>query len=886
MSLLRRLAARFHRNRLEDQLAEEIRLHVDLRRQALIDDGMDPREADLEARRMFGNIAGIREETRDMWSFPSLDTLMQDVRYGYRVMMKSRGFSAVAIVSLAAGIGASSVLFSFANAFLFRGLPGTRTSELMQVFTSNRRGTLYGSTSYADYEDLRERVPVFGGLLAFRRAKATLSDTGQSAMIPGALVSANFFEVLGFRPSQGRFFLPEENRSPGTHPVVVLTDDAWRRRFGSDPQIVGRAIGLNGHAFVVVGVGPPRFAGISFDEGAEFFVPVMMERAISPGESTLVDRRQRGYRILGRLKTGVSPGEAGAAIRLLASQLFLQYPVEWRNNAGQGRTFTVLPEIEGRFAGAPASAWLGIFSAVMAGVVVLLGIACVNVATVLLARAAARRKEIAVRLALGASRRRVVQLLLTECALLAVGGGALGMLAAQWATALFAQWRPAEVPPFDLSLDYRIVLFTVGASIVTVFFFGLAPALQTTRPDVNAELKDRTSPVRIRRFRFGLRDGIVIVQVAVSLVLVIGAALLLRSAKAGLQEDPGFRRDGIFNVSIDLSTMAGGAESRMRFYREAVQSVTAIPGVERAALASLVPLDGSNRTMAIQARGRAMMTDATVDINVVGAGYFGLMDTPVVQGREFSPADRQGAPLVAVVNETMAARVWGGNALGQVLRDPERKVDFQVVGIVRDVRNRSLAESAIPIVFFPAGQNADPRMTLHVRTSEPPRLVAEAVHRVLQQLDPRAGLSSAETMTEYMDRVTLPQRFGGAGAALAGALELALAAMALYGVMAYSMSQRTREIGLRVALGAPTGSVARLIMKDGLVLAIVGIAIGSVVALICGPILGSLLIGVSPADPISFAGAALVLLAVTMCASYLPVRRAVRVDPSVALRSE
>jgi predicted permease len=572
---------------------------------------------------------------------------------------------------------------------------------------------------------------------------------------------------------------------------------------------------------------------------------------------------------------------------LLASQLFLQYPVEWRNNQGQGRTFTVLPEVEARFAGAPEGTWLGIFSAVMAGVVVLLGIACVNVATVLLARAAARRKEIAVRLALGASRRRVVQQLLTECALLAAAGGALGLAVAHWTAALFAKWRPAEVPSFDLSLDYRIVLFTVGASFATIFFFGLAPALQTTRPDINAELKDRAAPVRIRRFRFGLRDGIVIVQVAVSLVLVIGATLLLRSARAGLQEDPGFRRDGIFNMKIDLSTAGGDAESRSRFYRDAVQSVTSLPGVEHAALAALVPLDGSNRTMGIQAHAGGKIIEASsVDLNVVGAGYFGLMDIPVVQGREFSPEDRRGAPLVAVVNETMARRFWGGNALGQVFRNRDRPGDFQVVGVVRDVRNRSLAESVIPIVFFPAGQSDDEKMTLHVRTSAPSRLVADEVQRILLALDPRAGLSRAETMAEYMDFVTLPQRLGGLGAGLAGLLELALAAMALYGVMAYSMSQRTREIGLRVALGASTRSVARLIMRDGLVLAIVGIAIGSVVALIAGPFVGSLLIGVSPADPVSFGVAALVLLAVTMCASYLPVRRALGIDPATALRAE
>jgi predicted permease len=888
MMVITRLLSHLRRNRLDDEQAEEIAQHIELRRQSLVDDGMDPREAEWEARRQFGNVAGIQEETRDLRIFPALDTIVRDVQYGWRVIMKSPGFSAVAIVSLAVGIGASSVIFSFANAFLFRPLPGTHPSPLMRVFTSNASGPLYGSCSYPDYQDLRDRTSVFSDLLAYRRAKATLSDSGQSAMMPGALVSANYFGVLGLRPSLGRFFLPEENRSPGTHAVVVLSDDAWRRRFGSDPHIVGRTIGLNGHGFTVVGIGPRNFAGISFDEGAEFFVPVMMERAISPGADTLRRRRDRGYTVLGRLQTGGSPAEAGTAVRLLASQLFLQYPLEWRNNRGLGRTFTVLPEIEARFAGAPEGTWLGLFSGVMAGAVVLLGIACVNVAMVLLARAAARRKEIAVRLALGASRRRVVRQLLTECALLAAAGGALGLVVAQWAAALVATWRPAEVPALDLTLDYRVVLFTAGASILTLFLFGLAPALQTTRPDVNAELNDRTSPVRIRRFRFGLRDGIVIVQVTVSFVLVVGAALMLRSAWTGLREDPGFRRDGIFNVKIDLSTTTGDADSRNRFYRAAVESVTALPGVEHAALAALVPLDGSNRTMAMTARADALMNDAVVDVNVVGPGYFRLLDTPVVQGREFSPDDREGAPLVAVVNETMARRFWGDTALGKVFARRDLPGDIEVVGVVRDVRNRSLAESVIPIVFFPAGQSDEARMTLHVRTSAPPRLVAESVHRVLHELDPTAGLSAAETMTEFMQFVTLPQRLGGAGAAAAAVLELSLVAMALYGVIAYTTTQRTREIGLRIALGASSRSVARLIVMDGLALAGVGIAVGMAGALAAGPLVesGGLLIGVSPIDPISFGVACVVLLTVACGASYLPARRALRVDPATALRSE
>jgi predicted permease len=639
---------------------------------------------------------------------------------------------------------------------------------------------------------------------------------------------------------------------------------------------------LNGRLFTVIGVGPPRFVGTNIEHVADFFVPVTMEDLLSPGSDVLRNRGHRSFTILGRLKADATLPQANAALGTLVTGLFRQDPAAWRDSTGRSRIVTALPETAARFASSGPGFVMGILSGVMAGVVALLAIACVNVATVLLARATTRRKEIAVRLAMGASRGRVVRQLLTECAILAAAGGALGLIIAQLVATLFLRFRPDEAPAFDLTLDYRILLFSIGASLVTVVFFGLAPALQTTRPDLNADLKDATRPVRVRGFRFGLRSGLVVIQVALSLALMIGAALLLRSSHAGRTVDPGFRREDVFSVGINLSTTPDHGGAHARFYEDAVRSVAAMPGIERVALAGLLPLDGSNSQTTI----RMPWGSTSPDINEVGPGYFALLDIPVKQGREFSAADRSSSPLVAVVNETMAQRAWHGDAVGKVFTVENTNELFQVVGVAGDLRHRSFGEDPIPMVYFCAAQRSRPKMTLHVRTAAPPRVIGLAVQKTLHEIDRSAGLTVAETMSEYVDRVTLPQRLGAATAIATGVLELTLAVMALYGVIAFAASQRRREVGLRMALGASRRSVIALIMREGLVLTSVGVAVGVGVALVGASGLGSMLIGIGPADPLSFGGAALVLLLVGAAASYVPARSASSVDPSTALRSE
>ena len=811
----------------------------------------------------------------------SLDVLAQDVRFGARMIRKAPLFSAVAIASLAVGIGVSTVIFSVANSMVLRPIQAANPDELIQVFTSSETGNPYSASSYADYESFRDQ-PVFSGLLASTRAKATLSHQERPDVLDGLLVSGNYFDVLGLRPALGRFFRPDENQSPGTHPVVVLSHEAWRRRFGADPAIIERTIELSGRPFTVIGVAPPGFEGTSIEHGAAFFVPAMMQDVMIQGRD-LHSRSQRAATILGRMRTGVTLPKATAALQVVAADLARAEPSAWRDKAGRPRRVTVLPEKEGRFADAGEGSVLFILSSVTGSVVGLLAIACVNVATVLLARATTRRKEIAVRLAMGASRRRVIGQLLTECAILATAGGALGLMFAQAVAGLFVRFRPDGVPPVDLTLDYRILLFSAGASLLTVVFFGLAPALQATRADVNAELKDTTRAGRVRGFRFGLRAGLVVLQVAVSLALIVSAALLLRSSHAGRTEDPGFRREGVVSVGVNLTTVPDIKGARARFYREAVDAVAGIPGVELVALAGLVPMDGNNSQHGIRLVGG---TSASPDINVVGPDYFALLDVPVKQGREFSSADRESAPAVAVVNETMATTYWNGEAVGRTVTDEETGEQIHIVGVVGDLRHRSFSEAPIPMLYFCAGQRVRTSMTLHIRTSVPAAALSPLLHRTLHEINRSAGLSPVETMTDYFARVTLPQRLGAGGAMTIAVLELMLAVMALYGVIAFSASQRRREIGLRMALGASGRSIISLIMREGLVLTVAGLVIGIGLAVAGGIALGSMLIGVGPADPASFAAGILVLLLVGGLASYIPARRALQVDPSTALRSE
>jgi putative ABC transport system permease protein len=816
-----------------------------------------------------------------------ISSLIQDARYGLRLICKAPGFNAVAIVSLAVGIGASTVAFSFVNALLLRPVQAAKPEQLIQVFTSDSGGGLYGGSSYADYEDFTA-LPVFSGLLASARTQATLSGPERSdvvSVVSGVLASGNYFEVLGLQPSRGRFFTATENQRNAA-PVVVISHDAWERRFGADPEIVGRVLELNGRPFTVIGVGPPRFVGTKFEYVADFFAPAAMHDMLSPGSDLLRDRRQRSFSILGRLPSAVTLPAANAALRVLAADLHRHDPGAWSDRAGRARTVTAAHEIAARFAGEGPGFVLLMFSGVIASVAALLAIACVNVATVLLARATTRRKEIAVRLAIGASRGRVVRQLLTECALLAAAGGALGLVLAQTAAVLFLRFRPDELPAFNLTIDYRIFLFAIAVSAVAVAFFGLAPALQTTRPDVNAELKGTLRAVRVRGVRFGLRSGLVVIQVALSLALLVGAALMIRSSHAGRTIDPGFRRNGVINIGINLSTIPDRGGARGRYYEEAVRAVASLQGVERVALAGLVPMDGSNSQRTIRIGAGPSSFTTSPDINEVGAGYFALLDIAVRQGREFTAVDRPASPLVAVVNETMAQRAWHGDAMGKVFTTENTNELFEVVGVVRDLRHRSFAEDPIPMVYFCAAQQTRPLMTLHVRTAVARGALVPAIQKTLHELNRSAGLTLPESMAGYIDRVTLPQRLGAAGAIATGALELALAVMALYGVIAFAATQRRSEIGLRMALGASSRSLIALVMRDGLLMTAAGIVLGVGIALAGAAGLGTMLIGVGPADPVSFTASAVVLLLVGGTASYIPARRAAMVDPSTALRSE
>ena len=886
MRLLGRLAARFRRDRLDHELREEIEHHIEMRREQLETEGLDRQAARREARRRFGNVGLIREDSAAWWGFPAVEILWKDVRHAVRMLARSPGVSAIAVASLAVGIGASAAIFSFANAFLFRPLHAENASELVEVFTSGFEGSRYGGSSYEDYEDFRDRGRVFRGLLAATRAHATLGHRGRPERVTGVLVSANYFDVLGLQPSRGRFFASDENRTPGTHPVVVLSHYGWQRWFGSDPDIVGRPVRLNGLPFRVVGIGPAGFSGTNLEYAVEFFVPVMMQSAVSPDAGDARDRHVRVFTILGRLRAGATMAEANAALGTLAGQLAQEHPEAWRDQSGRPRVVTVLPEGEARLARMDPGTAAWILTSVFGAVAGILGVACVNVATMLVARGATRRKEMAIRQAMGASRGRLVGQLLVECALLGGAGCALGLALAEWTALLFDRLRPPELPALDLTADYRVLAFAIGTCLLTVVVFGLAPALATTRPDVHSTLKNVERTARIRRLRFGLREGLVVVQVAASVALIAAAALLVRSLFASRFEDPGFRRDGLMLVGMDLSTANLTRQSRARLYRDAVGAVASFPGVEAVTLAALVPMDGRTWNEHITVESDGSSAPGLPDVNVVGPGYFAMMGIPLLRGREFTPLDREGAPPVAIVNEAMAERFWQGDAIGRVFRAAGRNADVRVVGVILNVRHRSFDEAPRPMVYFPADQSDVDEMTLHLQTRVPVASLETAIVGALGDVGPVAALSAPRTMTAHMEVVTMPQRAGGLAAAAAGLVELALAVMALYGVVAFAVAQRAREIALRVALGAENAAVTRLIMRDALAPAAAGIALGIALALGVAQGARSLLIGIGPADPVSYIAAAALVLVVAVAASYVPARRALGIDPNIVLKSE
>ena len=817
-------------------------------------------------------------------------TVFQDLRYAVRVFLKSKGFTAAAVLAVALGVGANTTVFSFINAILLRPIVGVREpSRLVEVYTSDFSSGLYGSSSFPDYKDFRDQSDAFEGLAAFQETVASFAAAGDDApeRSSGVYVTGNYFDVLGVRAAAGRLFTPQDDERAGAHPLVVLSHDFWRRRFDSNPAVVGSSVNLDSRPYTVIGVAAQSFRGTRLGQSVpDFWVPM----AQMP-EHSLDARGSRGLDLVGRLKAGATPEGAQAQLRSVAARLAAAYPDTNRGtleHPNDARPITVVPAA--LVAPKPRKTLRAVSGLLLAVVGVVLLIACANVANLLLARASTRRREIAIRLALGASRARLVRQLITESVVLSLAGGALGLIISLWTADLLPGFFPAdETALLDLSADARVLGFTLFVSLLTGLVFGLAPAIHSSRPDLVSALKDEAGGGLAGLRRFGLRNALVIAQVALSLVLLVGAGLFLRSLRNAVNFDPGFDANNLLLASLEMRGKELTKEQGAQLYQQLLERVGQLPGVRAASLTRVTPISGGGqrRGTTIEGYQPRPKEDTEINTNVVGLNFFRTIGIPVVAGRDFDARDTAKSQPVVVVNEEFARRYYGGqSAVGRRLRTDSDGPYAEIVGVARDAKYRDLREQPLPFIYIPLGQEYQRGMTLLVRTEGDPLSVAPGVRSVMQQLDKSLPLYEVKTMRSHVRAALAVDRMIAVLLGVFGGAALLLAGVGVYGVMSYAVAQRTREIGIRMALGAKPRDVLRLVVGQGMTLILVGGALGLALAFALSRVVSGLLFNLSATDPLTFAGVTLLLAAAALLACYLPARRAARVDPMIALRHE
>ncbi len=812
--------------------------------------------------------------------------LWQDLRYGARMLMKQPGFAVVAALTLALGIGANTALFSLVNAVLLRQLPFEQPERLVWIWvrvTDRDRGVF----SIPDFIDYRDQNQTLEQMTAFTIWGTNLTDQGDPERLQGMRISANAFETLGVEAAFGRTLLPEDDKL-GSPRVVVLSYGLWQRRFGADPGLIGKTLTLNGESYAVAGVLPAHF--IFPLREAELAIPLAME-----ADPKRKERGDHFLRVVAQLKSGVSPRQAQAEMDSIAQRLRQQYPETNAKLVGV-KVVPLHDEIVGNF----RLALLVLLGAV--GLVLL--IACSNLANLLLARASARHKEIAIRTALGATRGRIVRQLLTESLLLAVAGGGLGLLLAAWGVHLLLALSPADLPRAqEINLDGSVLGFTLAVSILAGMIFGLALALQASKVDLNQELKGASRGSGDGPAGNRVRSLLVISEVALSLVLLASAGLFIKSFQRLQGVNPGFEAKHLLAARLSLPT---GRYSRpdavAGFYERLRPRIERLPGVESVSPVSILPLSGLTPSVeftSLEHPPSSLAEIPAAQYRMIGPGYFHTMKIPLLQGREFTERDRADAPGVVIINQTLARRFWpGGNPLGSHLKlddsdgnPPPRAVE--IVGVVGDVKHVGLDDEPAPGIYVPYYQIPQARMTWAtnnmywvVRTATDPMTLAAAVRREAAAVDKDVPASSIRSMEQYLAASVAPRRFNLQLLSAFAVAALILAATELYGVISYSVEQRTREIGLRMALGAQGRDVLRLVVREGMRLALIGVAVGLICALIITRLMTSLLFEVSANDPVTFAVIALSLIVVALLACYLPARKATKVDPMIALRGE
>jgi predicted permease len=812
-----------------------------------------------------------------------MDRFILDLQFALRRLWQNPTFTAVAVLTLALGIGANTAIFSIINAALLRSLPVSRASEIVSL-NEKMGGEVVPTVSYPNYRDMRDRNTVLSGLMAYRFLPASLGLPGNNQRLWGYLVTGNYFDVLGVGAARGRVLHQDDDLRPGGHPVAVLSWPCWQKHFAGDPTVVGRTVKINGMDFNILGVTPQGFFGTELFFKPDVFFPSMMQKQLEGGNGYLESRNAGNFLVAGRLKPGVSMARAEAGLNSVARGLAQQYP---KNDEGLQIVLTP-PGLAGNYI---RGAVIGFAAALFGVSCLVLLVACTNLASILMARAADRRKEIALRLAVGAGRGSLVRQLLTENLVIAILGGAAGALLAVWITDALAAWRPpADFPlVIEAAPDGRVFLFALMVSVLTTLLFGLLPALQATRTNLVAALKNEAISERLRHWQ--LRDYMVATQVALSAVLLVCSVLVVRSLQRALDAPIGYNARGAVTASFDLN-IQGYSEARGReFQRRLLDKVRAISGIESAATVDWLPLSMNFSSDAIYIDGKPIPkpTDAPLAYSLsVSTDYFRTMGTKLLMGREFDSRDKQGGTRVGVVNKAFADQLMPGqDPIGKWFRrDSPDGEHIQIVGVAEDGKYVSLTEPRKPTWWGPSEIWYSATNALVARTNLNAPQALRLIRDAARDLDPALPLYSTGTLVQRLDLPLFPARMAASALGAFGALALILAATGIYGVMAYAISRRTREIGIRMAIGASQGQVLAIVARRALLLIGSGTLAGLAVALAAGRFLEKILYGVQPTDPLTLAIVLMMMLAIAALACWIPARRAIRINPVTALRQE
>jgi predicted permease len=821
-----------------------------------------------------------------------MENFWKDLRYAFRMLLKSPGFTLIAMLALGLGIGANTAIFSVFNGMLWRPLPVKDPQQLVVVAAKSDTLEFPLNLSYPDFEDYRKLNTVFSDLIAYAPNPVNFGAEGRPERAWVEMVSGNYFSMLGIEAVRGRTFASNEGWVPGKDPIVVLSYKYWQRRFGGSPAIIGQTVQVNRQPFTVIGVVPESYRGAYYFIEPDFYLPLTTMGLLDPTQADDLNKREAAYlRVMGRIQPGVTPAQAMAAAEPLDHRLAQEFP-----DSHKGMALLVLPELKARPEPGVAATFMStaaLIFMVLVGLVLL--IACANVANLILSRANGRRKEFATRTALGATRGRMIRQLLTETVLLSTFGGILGLILARWAAlGLMSIHIPGDIPVklFDLRLDWHIFGFTFLAALITGVIAGLVPSLQASRTDLADTLKagGRSGGGSAGHHRF--RNALVVAQLAVSLLLLACTGFFLRSLQNSAHVDMGFRVDHTLLLSMDVGLQGYKEEQGQQFFKQLTDRVRFLPGVRDAAIAATIPMGDQNSLVNIFPDGQPVddksKTETAFD-DIVQPSYFRTAGTPVIQGREFTEADSASAPRVAIINETFAQRIWPGqDPLGKTFRTEKNGPPIQVVGLTRTGKYLFLYEKPQVFVYFPIAQRYSAGGILIVHTQNDPQQLLPSVRDQIHLLDAGLPVFDVTTMDQQVQygKALLPARLGAMFVGAFGLLGLVLASVGVYGVVSYSVSQRTQEIGIRTALGAQRSHVLGMILKQGMGMALIGSAVGVVLSFLLFRALSSMLYGVKSTDFITLGVVSAILLAVTFIASYVPALRATRVDPVVALRQQ